>query len=64
MRKIFGFVKRGFSKIMDKVEVTKEVVGGLFSNDKNRKIAGSILIGVGIGIVGFGCGMLASGYIK
>lgn len=64
MRKIFGFVKRGFSKIMDKVEVTKEVVGGLLSNDKNRKIAGSILIGVGIGIVGLGCGMLASGYIK
>ena len=56
MRRVCNLIKRGGRKVMDKVEVTKEVVNGLLNNSNKRKVLGVIIIGVG-------AGLLASGYV-
>ena len=67
MRRVCNLIKRGGRKVMDKVEVTKEVVNGLLNNSNKRKVLGVILIGVGlsvgVGIAGIGTGLLVSGYV-
>ena len=56
MKRVCNLIKRGGRKVMDKVEVTKEVVNGLLNNSNKRKVLGVIIIGVG-------AGLLASGYV-
>ena len=50
-------LKKGVKKVMDGIEVVKDTIVYCINNDRNRKIYGVIIIGVGVGL-------LVSGYIK
>lgn len=64
MRRVRNLIKRGGRKVMDKVEVTKEVVNSLFNDSDKRKSVGVIVVGVGLGVAVVGASIITSGYIR